>query len=153
MLADPVNRPLTPIQCYRSELAARPDSSKWIVLDLGAVKSMDGIDVMPAQPEGQSHDFHKAMFPLRFRVEAADTDVFRDAKTVVDQTGADQPDPRANDCLFHFAAVTGRFIRLTVTRVACWDGQEFGLALGGLQVFNGSAKGDPHPTHVRLGTH
>lgn len=32
VLADPANRPLTPIHCYRSQLANGPNVEKWIVL-------------------------------------------------------------------------------------------------------------------------
>ncbi len=63
VLVDPTNRPMTPIHCYRSELASRPDVAKWIVLDLGTAKRMDAVDVIPARPEGQSWDFRTPMFP------------------------------------------------------------------------------------------
>jgi hypothetical protein len=44
-LANPANRPMTPIHCYRSDLAARPDVNMWIVLDLGSVKRMAEIHI------------------------------------------------------------------------------------------------------------
>jgi alpha-L-rhamnosidase len=137
VLADPANRPMTPIHCYRSELTGQPDVSKWIVLDLGEVKQMDGIDIIPARPEGQNADFRTAMFPRRFKVETAATPDFSDAQIVVDKTAADVPSPRNNSCRFPFAAVTGRYVRLTVIRLSCWDGRDYGLALGGLAVFDG----------------
>ncbi len=138
VLADPANRPLTPIHCYRSELASRPDAAKWIVLDLGAAKRMDAVDVIPARPKGQSWDFRTAMFPERFRIEVADTRDFLNARTVVDRTRDDVPNPRANECRCGFPAVTARFVRLTVTRLARWDGRDYGLALGGLAVCDGT---------------
>ena len=137
VLADPANRPLTPIHCYRSELASRPDAVKWIVLDLGAAKRMDAVDVIPARPKGQACDFRTVMFPERFKIEVADTRDFLNAQTVVDRTQEDVPDPRADKCRFAFPAVTARFVRLTVTRLACWDARDYGLALGGLAVFDG----------------
>jgi len=137
VLADPANRPLTPIHCYRSELATRPEAAKWIVLDLGSVRRMDGVDIIPARPKGQNGDFRSAMFPLRFKVETAGSRDFRDAQLVVDNTGADFPNPRRAACPFIFPAVTGRYVRLTITRLACWDGWDYGLALGGLAVFDG----------------
>lgn len=138
ILADPANRPMTPIHCYRSELASSPDTTKWIVLDLGASQRMDGVDVIPARPRGQSWDFRSAMFPLRFKVEVADDRDFHDGRVVVDETGADFPNPRGDSCRFPFAAVTGRYVRLTVTRLSNWGGQVYGLALGGLAVFDGA---------------
>ena len=97
-LADPANRPLTPIHCYRSELASRPDVVKWIVLDLGTAKRMDAVDVIPARPRGQSWDFRTVMFPGRFKVEVADTKDFQNPRTVVDRTQEDVPNPRADHC-------------------------------------------------------
>ncbi len=137
LLADPANRPLTPIHCYRSELASRPDAPKWIVLDLGTTRRMDAVDLQPARPPGQNSDFRTVMFPLRFKVETADHPDFSDARLAVDQTAADVTSPRHNDCRFAFPAVTARYVRLTVTRLALWDGQDFGVALGGLAVFDG----------------
>ncbi len=138
ILANPTNRPLTPINCYRSELAARPDVTKWIVLDLGSSKRMDALDLMPARPPGQNSDFYTVMFPLRFKVETADNRDFTNAQRVVDNTDKDFPSPRNNSCRFQFPAVTARYVRLTVTRLNCWDGQDYGVALGGLAIFDGS---------------
>lgn len=137
ILASPTNRPLTPIHCYRSELADRPDDPKWIVLDLGSNQPMDAVDIIPARPKGQNSDFRTAMFPVRFKVEAAEQPDFSGARVVVDDTAADFPNPRHDSCRFSFPAVTARYVRLTVTRLASWDGQVYGLALGGLAVFDG----------------
>jgi alpha-L-rhamnosidase len=136
-LADPANRPLTPIHCYRSELASRPDAVKWIVLDLGSSRRIDAVDVVPARPRDQNGDFRTAMFPVRFKVETASRPDFTDARPMVDQTAADFPNPRHNSCRFEFPAVTNQYVRLTVTRLSLWDGRDFGVALGGLNVFDG----------------
>jgi len=138
ILADPANRPMTPVHCYRSELAERPDAVKWIVLDLGSSKRMDALDLMPARPQGLHSDFRTVMFPLRFKVEAADSPDFSNAHLLMDNTGNDFPSPRRNSCRFQFPAVTARYLRLTVTRLSCWDGRDYGVALGGLAVFDGS---------------
>jgi alpha-L-rhamnosidase len=137
VLADPANRPLTPIHCYRSELASRPDAAKWIVLDLGEARQMDAIDLVPARPQKESTDFRTPMFPLRFKVEIADQSDFSDAKLVVDQTGADFPSPRKTSCRFSFSPTTARYVRLTVVRLSRWDGQNYGVALGGIAVYDG----------------
>ncbi len=137
-LADPANRPMTPTHCYRSELATRPDAAKWIVLDLGTAKHMDAVDLMPARPQGQNPDFRTAMFPRRFKLELADKRDFSDAHTVVDHTTSDEVGPRSNSSRYPFTADTARYVRLTVTRLAQWDGQDYGIALGGFAVFDGA---------------
>ena len=138
VLADATNRPLSPIHCYRSALTNTPDAPKCILLDLGATNQVDSIDLLAARPAKLSFDFHTVMFPLRFKIETATTEDFRDAQTVVDQTSADYPSPRFQKCHFTFPGVTARFVRLDVSRLARWDAQDFGLALGGFMVFNGT---------------
>lgn len=138
VLANPTNWPLTPIHCYRSQLASRPDAVKWIVLDLGAVQHMDAVDIVPARPQKENNDFRTAMYPLRFKVETATLPDFSDSRVVVDQTGSDFPAPRTDSHRFSFPAVTARYVRLTVTRLPCWDAQEYGIAMGGIAVFDGS---------------
>jgi len=137
ILADPANRPLSPIHCYRSELTTKSDATKWIVFDLGAPKHLDSVNLMPARPQGQNPDFRTPLFPVRFKVETADNREFTGATTVVDQTGSDYPSPRNNGCGFPFAGVTARYVRLTVTKLPCWDGQDYGFALGGMAVSDG----------------
>lgn len=137
ILADPANRPLTPIHCYRSELAVRPDAAKWIVLDLARAQQMDAVEIVPARPKKENTDFRTPMYPLRFKVEIANNPDFSDAKFVVDKTGSDFPSPRKGPYRFDFAPATARYVRLTVVRLAHWDAQDFGLALGGLAVFDG----------------
>ncbi|MGH7978742.1 MAG: family 78 glycoside hydrolase catalytic domain, partial [Limisphaerales bacterium] len=137
ILADPANRPLTPVHCYRSELASRPDITHWIILDLGAARRMDAVDIIPARPAKENGDFRTPMFPLRFKVETSGKPDFSDAELVVDKTGADFPNPRSPSCRYSFAPTTARYVRLTVTRLSCWDGRNYGLALGGIQVFDG----------------
>lgn len=137
-LAASTNRPLTPIHCYRSELASSPDAAKWIVLDLGSVKQMDAINLIPARPPGQNMDFRTPMFPARFKVEVSDNPNFSNAKLVVDQAKSDFPNPRNNSCRFNFKPVAARYARLTVTRLSCWDGKDYGIALDGFDVFDGN---------------
>ena len=138
ILADPANRPMTPVHCYRSELASRADAAKWIVLDLGSVKPLDAVDIIPARPRGQSWDFRTSMYPLRFKVESADSRDFHDARMLVDKTDSDFPNPRGDSCRFQFPPITARFIRFTADRLAGWDGQDYGLALGGIAIFDGA---------------
>ncbi|HEV2330766.1 MAG TPA: family 78 glycoside hydrolase catalytic domain [Verrucomicrobiae bacterium] len=148
VLADPANRPLTPIHCYRSHLESRPDAGKWIVLDLGTDRPMDSMDIIPARPKAERGDFRTAMFPLRFKVEAASRPDFSDARLVVDETASDFPNPRNSSSPFTFpTSVTARYVRLAVTRLSYWDGQNYGLALGGIVVYD---RGRPISTSARV---
>ena len=140
VLADPANRPLTPIHCYRSQLVNNPNVEKWIIVDLGATHEVDSVDIVPARPEGLSGDFRTVMYPLRFKVEAASKQDFSDARTVVDRTNEDFVAPRTPSCQFAFTPVEARYIRLTITKLAKWSGNEYGVALGGFGVHDGQTE-------------
>jgi alpha-L-rhamnosidase len=137
VLADPANRPLTPIHCYRSQLAKDPDVEKWIIIDLDATQKVDSVDVIPARPVGLHSDFRTLMYPLRFKVETASEQDFSDARTVVDRTDRDFVAPRTPVCRFEFARVEARYIKLTITKLAKWAGSDYGVALGGFGVYDG----------------
>ncbi|SPE23700.1 putative Rhamnosidase [Candidatus Sulfotelmatomonas gaucii] len=137
VLADAANRPLTPIDCYRSQLARDPNVEKWITLDLGSAQRFDAVDIVPARPEGLSADFRTVMYPQRFKVETASGQDFSDARTVIDRTGGNFAAPRTPNCRFDFASAEARYVRLTITKLAKWAGSDYGVALGGFGVYAG----------------
>jgi alpha-L-rhamnosidase len=134
VLADVNNRPRTPINCYRSELATAADTRKWIVLDLGSPKKFDSVNLMAARPRGLNMDILTVGFPRRFKVEVADQSDFSDARLVVDRTAADVAVPRINDEIVKFESVTARYIRLDVTRLDRWDANQYALFLARIEV-------------------
>ena len=138
ILADPANRPRTPVRCYRSELSSDPNAPKWIALDLGAPHRINAVDLMPARPAGMSWDISTVQFPRRFRIEASDMADFHNARILVDQTRSDFPQPRGNNCRFDFEAVTVRYVRVSVTRLGMWDAHDYGIFLGQFAVFSGN---------------
>lgn len=137
-LADPANRPRTPINCYRSELSTNPNARKWITLDLGASRQIDRIELAPARPEGLTFDIGTVQFPRRFRLLASDSPDFKNAKVLTDQTKADYPNSRLNICEFKFPELSARYIRLDVTRLGPWDASDFGIFLSRFSAFSGS---------------
>jgi alpha-L-rhamnosidase len=137
VLADRANRPLTPVHCYRSQLANDPNVKKWIIVDLGTTQKVDSVDIIPARPERQNSDCRTIMYPLRFKVEIASEQDFSDARTVVDLTGNDFVAPRTPSCRFAFVRAEARYIRLTITKLAKWAGSDYGVALGGFGAYDG----------------
>ncbi len=139
VLADPKNLPRVPINCYRSEIADRPDAAKWIVLDLGKSRMMDGVELAPSRPAFLSTDYTSFLYPVRFCVEVASHADFRDARRVVDQSHTDIPSPRPPAIpapRFNFSPVKARFVRLTVTQLAYWDCRYWAFSLGGFSVYS-----------------
>jgi alpha-L-rhamnosidase len=141
-LADPKNRPRTPIHCYMSATVRSPSEVKWLVIDLGTPTAIDGVRLSPARPEGESTDIRTVLYPVRFKIEAANTPKFTDAVVVVDKTQVDVTSPRTNldqTEIYRFAKATLRYVRVTVTKLALWDANDYGVALGRFQVFSGSS--------------
>jgi len=138
VLADPTNRPRTPIHCYRSELTSNPDATSWIALDLGSARNVDRIVLAPARPNGLTFDIGTVQFPKRFVLEVADRPDFRDSKVLADQRNSDYPEPRGNACEFKFPATRGRYIRLLVTRLGGWDAHDFGVFLAQFSAYSGT---------------
>jgi alpha-L-rhamnosidase len=139
VLADPANRPRTPINCYRSEIVHSPDSEKWIIVDLGAAEQIDGVRLCPARPENTNADIRTTMYPVRFKVETSLSPDFTGANVVVDKTSKDVNFPRNNAGdteVYRFPVETARYLRLVVTRLPLWDGDDYAIALGRLQIFN-----------------
>ncbi|RYG39431.1 hypothetical protein EON81_00920 [bacterium] len=136
LLADPANRPRTPIRCYRGELSSSPDTPRWISLDLGTARSFDRIVLTPARPDSINHDTATVGFPKRFRLIASDHPDFQNPKVLFDQTGSDYPEPRSNACEFRFAATSARYVRLEVSRLAPWDAHDYVLFLAQFSLFS-----------------
>jgi uncharacterized protein len=100
---------------YESKPAQKDDEIRWVQIDLGARKKIDGIKLLPkvtpwgyVQSEG---------FPLRFRVEVSDDPVFGVSVMYEDQTKEDFKDPYDMVCSFTGKEVNGRYVRLTAVRL------------------------------------
>ena len=77
---------------YRSETRSAGEA-RWVLLDLGSPRQIDGLRLHPAQPWDWPPDAPIQSFPLRFELEAGIAADLADARTVVDRTGEDQRRP------------------------------------------------------------
>jgi len=125
------NRPLG----YHAKLADLEDEVKWIQLDLGESQPVDTVRLHPL-----NHDGVKGFgFPLRFRIQAADDPTFTASTDIADHTQADYPAPGFFVQSFPSNGVSGRYLRLTVTRL--WQrptgNREFCFGLGEIEAMRG----------------
>ncbi|MES2456461.1 MAG: family 78 glycoside hydrolase catalytic domain [Bacteroidota bacterium] len=132
-LADPNNFPQTPINCYRSQTTENQNQVKWVTLDLGSMRHVNALNIVPARGAKQNMDFISCMYPLRYKIEIASGKDFKNATTIVDHTAADVQNPREAKNVIAFPSIQTRYIRVVVTRLGRWDVNLYGLALGGLQ--------------------
>ncbi|HRJ73205.1 MAG TPA: family 78 glycoside hydrolase catalytic domain, partial [Terrimicrobiaceae bacterium] len=138
---------------YRSAIAKKKETPKWLQIDLGGVREFSAVRLWPAWPLDIKSPPGDG-FPARFRIEAADSPDFAGARLLVDRTAEDMPNPRAQPVLLEFPAVRARYVRLTATHLdgqylASWDASantwvprsiardEWRLALAEMEVLSG----------------
>src|SRR3989449_147702 len=85
----------SPSNGYHSGIEPAPDVVKWVQVDLGQVKPIDEVRLVPARPT-DFPDTPGFGFPRRFRVEAAKSDDFSDRNVLADHTQGDFPNPGDN---------------------------------------------------------
>lgn len=99
---------------YESKLAQKADEIRWVQLDLGEKKTINGIKLLPKLVIPGSF-VHSEGFPSRFKIEVSDDPEFKVAIMYEDQTRDDFKDPYDTVCTFSGKEVNGRYVRLTAT--------------------------------------
>src|SRR6266576_3433374 len=85
----------SPSNGYHSGIEPAPDVDKWVQVDLGEVRPIDEVRLVPARPT-DFPDTPGFGFPRRFRVEAAKTEDFSDRNVLADHTSGEFPNPGDN---------------------------------------------------------
>lgn len=123
---------------HASTPALSSEDPETVVVDLGGVTTIDGVQLYPARRFVVGpwivHDTGY-LFPRRFRVDVSLSPGFEEATTVVDRTAADEPNPGIVAPRFDFPATDARFVRLTVTRLRTFEARTHGFALAELAVW------------------
>ncbi len=107
-----------PAYGYHSGIADRADAEKWVQVDLGAAAVADRIEYVPADDDynGIGAGFG---FPVRYRVEVSDRDVFDGRAVVVaNYTGADVTNPGTHRQRVLLNGKPVRFVRITAVKLA-----------------------------------
>ena len=120
---------------FHSALVNSADVVQWVVIDLGQSQTIDEVRLFPARPYDYA-DTPGFLFPLCFKIEAAEQQNFADARVVVDRTAKNEPNPGNAAPAYRFAATTARFIRLTVTRLKNRDDDNFAFALAEMELLH-----------------
>jgi DUF1680 family protein len=113
---------------YDSPLSDRPGQPCWVQVDLGSSRKVDAVKLYPKLNwMGQ----RSQGFPLRFRIQISDDARFLTAVPIVDETGADYPDPADRICAFRAGGAVGRYVRVTVTQLKSSGGRapRYGFSL------------------------
>ncbi|MEV6635104.1 family 78 glycoside hydrolase catalytic domain [Actinoplanes sp. NPDC051470] len=120
-LVDGIDRSVDGSQGYHSATAASADSTKWVQVDLGTSQAVKSLTLFPARPTNDpAGDFPGAGFPVRYAVQISDDADFTNARTLVDRTAADQPNPGVTPVSIPVDG-QGRYVRVTATKLPCRD--------------------------------
>ena len=109
--------PRGPLNGYHSQFATNADTVKWMTINLEKTGKIDGVRLHPARPYDWQPDTPGFLFPLRFKIDAAQKPDFSDARVLVDRSSSDEPNPGTNSAHYGFPAVDAQFVRLSVTRL------------------------------------
>jgi hypothetical protein len=112
------NNPM-PFVGYVSSKMADADDHKWVQIDLGRQRKIDGVGLHPAvgkrgkysSPGGENAP--GSDFPLRFKIEVSSDEYMNNKTIVADYTQEDFPSPGKQEVKINFQKVKGRYIRLT----------------------------------------
>lgn len=98
---------------YQAPGAAKDDEVRWVQIDLGQTQPIDRVKLFPMTDWGTTSQG----FPARFRIETSDDPKFGTATMIADHTGADDPDPGNIVGIFPAGGASGRYVRVTATRL------------------------------------
>lgn len=101
---------------YESKVAKNDKEIRWIQLDLGEKKKIDGIKLLP-RINIRGSFVSSVGFPLRFKIEVSDDPEFKVSIMYQDQTRADFKDPYDEVCTFSGKEVNTRYVRLTAVKL------------------------------------
>ena len=99
---------------YTFKTAGTNDPVAWLQVDLGKSVKIDTVKLLPLM-KGYGAD--SPGFPARFKLEASDDPAFMTAAAIADCTGADVPNPQDVVGLYPAHGASGRYVRLTVTKM------------------------------------
>src|SRR5271157_809709 len=114
------NTPASAYRAYRSKPAKTADATTWVQIDLGESRQVDLVKVYPANEKmypGRDEDYAGEGFPVRFKIESSSDPDFRNPTPIVDHTDADYPNPKGRIEQYGAQGISGRYVRLTATRL------------------------------------
>jgi alpha-L-rhamnosidase len=115
---------------YFSDYTSRPYAEKWVVIDLGEVQPVDEIKLYPVAGK-------EKLFPLHFKVEIATEPAFIHAKIIAGEL-RDETDVKSLPYTAKLSApVSGRYVKLTVTRLPSIKKDIYEYALSEIEVLHG----------------
>jgi len=102
---------------WHSLFARSANATKWLQLDLGGQTEFDSVVLVPVDVAYASYPGPGFGFPPRFRVEVSDDAAFSEPRLLAAFDDADFPNPGNSPVFLSTPGASGRFIRITATRL------------------------------------
>jgi len=103
---------------FHSVFAKSENEPHWVQIDLGRVLPIELIALVPVSIVQESVLQNGYGFPVRFRVQVSVDPAFQQSAIVADSTAADFPNPGKYPVQFTGLNVSGRYVRVTATKLA-----------------------------------
>jgi len=100
---------------YESKSAQTDDEIRWVQIDLGMLKKIDGIKLLPRVSPGGY--VRSEGFPSHFKIEVSDDSEFKTSIMYENRLREGLKDPYDEVCTFSGKEVFGRYVRLTAIRL------------------------------------
>lgn len=126
---------------FRSNSEKSANAVKWVQVDLGKKEPIDRILLYTVKYFHDSVPYYTPDhgFPLRFFVEVADNQEMQNARRVLDHTEKDYYPPGWPHCRVPIKleeGVSGRYVRITATKLRRESNDEYWFGLAEIQVFS-----------------
>jgi signal transduction histidine kinase len=119
---------------FLSKSSSKPDTKKWVQIELPESAIIDEIRLIPTQPLDAPSQYGHG-FPRRFRVLASTDNDFSQARIIADRSALAYPNPGDNPVIIPGDGQAARFIRLETEELWHITNQSFALALSEMQVY------------------
>ncbi len=103
---------------FHSAFANSTREPQWVQIDLGQVLPIDSVVLVPVSIVQESVLQNGYAFPVRFRVQVSVDPKFQQSSLIADKTEEDYPNPGKYPCQFTGLNVSGRYVRVTATKLA-----------------------------------
>ena len=99
---------------YAAKPAGKDGVACWMQVDLGKSVKIEKVKLLP---RCNGYSINSPNYPVRFKLEASDDRDFKTAACIADHTASDTADPMDIVAIFPGNGVSGRYVRLTVTKM------------------------------------
>lgn len=122
---------------FHSRFVATTNQIQWVQVDLGREFPISRIALVPTAVQAENEIVEGYGFPVRFRVQVSNDPTFKSSDLVADHTSTDYPNPGRYPVQYPALELSGRYVRITVTRHSTSGGRAF-FSLGELIVLSGN---------------